>query len=168
MLACTYGNVIFWCCNTRTDEHADGQTDGRTDRQIDRHRKTDRKKGRLTGSGRGGLTNKQTKKADGKDGQTVSQSISKSVSPSLCLSVCLSVSHPHSAGWHKGPQRGSSIVTGLLRPSRFCCNIDDGQTDWFLSTCLKSFSRSWLCNNLWATSWYVMTTFENLVKFFSR
>lgn len=33
----------------------------------------------------------------------------------------------HSTGWYKGggEQQGSSILTGLLRPSRLCSIIDD-------------------------------------------
>lgn len=34
----------------------------------------------------------------------------------------ISSSYPHSAGWPKERQRGSSILTGLLRPSRWCSN----------------------------------------------
>ena len=152
----------------QTSMQTDRRMDGRTDRLTDIERQTERRADWLAVEEVDLRTNRQKKLTVKMDRQSVNQSVSQSVRLSVCLSVCLSGSHPHSAGWHKGPQRGSSIVTGLLRPSRFCCNIDDGQTDWFLSTCLKSFSRSWLCNNLWATSWYVMTTFENLVKFFSR
>lgn len=46
----------------------------------------------------------------------------------------ISSSHPHSAGWPKGRQRGSSILTSLLLPSWWCSN----RSRWCQHRCSSS------------------------------